>query len=294
MHELEIDAPAKINLFLAILEKRPDGYHNICSVMQKIDLVDQLHLSREGEGISLFCPSSTLPADNSNLAWKAAKIFFDYTGIAGNVRITLHKMIPVAAGLGGGSSDAAAVLVGLNKLYGNRLDSEALQSLAAQLGADVPFFIKKESTALATGTGTELKSFSGPTGYWLVLVNPGFSVSTRWVYENLILTTGNKFYNLGGSLLSIIDDCTSLLNSVFTDSNTSQKLFNDLESVTITKFPEIQQIKDTFMNRGAMATLMSGSGPTVFGIFKDYELAQKSFASFKELYSDVFLVNPLN
>ncbi|MBA3016012.1 MAG: 4-(cytidine 5'-diphospho)-2-C-methyl-D-erythritol kinase [Desulfobulbaceae bacterium] len=292
MSELNIEAPAKINLFLAVLDKRTDGYHNISSVMQKIDLADSINLRIGRQGIQLCCPSSSLPANSSNLAWRAAKSFFEFTGIPDNLRITLYKKIPIAAGLGGGSSDAAAVLVGLDKLYGTGLGSETLLSLAAKLGADVPFFIVEEPTALATGTGTELSPFSGPTGYWLVLVNPGFAVPTRWVYENLILTTGNKSYSLGGSLHSV-DNCISLLGSVFTGNQTSHTLFNDLEDVTITKYPEILKINDTLNNEGAIASLMSGSGPTVFGVFKEYPLAQNAFAFFQNLYRDVFLVNPL-
>lgn len=293
MRELDIEAPAKINLFLAVLGKRADGYHTISSAMQKVDLSDQLHLSRAGQGISLRCPASTLPEDSSNIAYKAAIRFFEHTGIPENVQMTLHKRIPVAAGLGGGSSDAAAVLLGLNRLYDAGLSNETLQLLAANLGADVPFFVNKDSTALATGTGTDLKSFSGPLGYWLVLVNPGFSVSTRWVYENLTLTTDNKLDSLTGSLQSI-DSCISLLDSVFSGSHSSHRLFNDLEAVTITRFPEIQAIKDDFNNGGAIASLMSGSGPTVFGVFREYDMAQKSFARFSKRFRDVFLVNPLN
>lgn len=293
MRELTVDAHAKINLFLAVLGRRADGYHTICSVMQKVSLADQVHLSLEGQGISLCCPSSTLPEDSSNLAFKAAQSFFDLAGIAGNVRITLHKRIPVAAGLGGGSSDAAAVLVGLNRLHGFCVGPETLLSLGAKLGADVPFFVAEDSTALATGTGTELRPFSGPDGYWVVLVNPGFAVSTRWVYENLLLTTGNKLYTFSGSLQSI-SECKNLLQSVFVDDRSMSTLFNDLEDVTITRFPEIQEIKNAFNNEGATASLMSGSGPTVFGVFKDYNLAKKSFAAFKHQYRDVFLVTPLD
>jgi len=290
--ELEITAPAKINLYLAVEEKRADGYHNISSVMQKIDLADYLHLRIGGQGITLFCPSSGLPEDSSNLAWRAAKIFFESTGIPEGVTITLRKEIPVAAGLGGGSSDAAAVLVGLDRLYGTELGRETLQTLAARLGADVPFFVADSPTALATGTGTELQPFAGPTGYWIVLINPGFAVSTRWVYENLALTTGNKFYTLPGSLRSV-DTSIALLNSLFSSTGPRFTLFNDLEAVTVANYPELQRIKESLDRGGATASLMSGSGPTVFGIVTDYDQAEKLLVNFQKQYRDVFIAKPL-
>lgn len=292
IHELEVLAPAKVNLFLSVLGKRADGYHDIVSVMLKLSLADRLHLCLAGSGITLRCPSSKLPEDNSNLVWKAARLFFDLTGIKDNVRITLHKAIPVAAGLGGGSSDAAAVLLGLNKLCCAGVGEDVLLGMAARLGADVPFFVSDMNIALATGTGTVLQSIAAPDGYWLVLVNPGVEVSTRWVYENLVLTSADNPYRLCGYFRSP-DDAASLLLDALEYRDGEHRLFNDLERVTIGRHPIIGSLKEQLLHDGASVALMSGSGPTVFGIFRSLDLAEAAYNRFRQLYQDVFLVTPL-
>jgi len=293
IHELEILAPAKVNLFLAVLGKRLDGYHDVVSVMQKLDLADRLYLRRAGPGISLQCSSTTVPEDSRNLAWQAARLFFDQTVIKDDVRITLHKKIPVAAGLGGGSSDAAAVLLGLNSLFSAGLSEEILLAMAARLGADVPFFVADMKTALATGTGTELRSIDGPEGYWVVLVNPGLAVSTRWVYDNLLLTSDCNPYKLSGYSY-LPEYAASLLDAVFHQGSSGPGLFNDLEAVTIGKYPVIRTIKEQLLGNGAFAALMSGSGSTVFGLFRQLDLAEDSCNRFRQRYQDVFLVAPLS
>ena len=293
IHECEISAPAKVNLFLAVLGKRADGYHDIVSVMQKVDLADRLHLRLQGPGISLRCPGATVPEDSSNLAWKAAGLFFEQTGMQPGVRITLHKKIPVAAGLGGGSSDAAAVLLGLNSLCAAGLQEKTLLAMAARLGADVPFFVAEAKTALATGTGTELLPMPGPKGYWLLLVNPGLPVSTRWVYENLLLTSDTNPYKLSG-YSHLPEYAASLLGAVFAGEGAGKGLFNDLEAVTVSKYPVIGTIKEGLLRDGAFAALMSGSGSTVFGMFRQRETAEASYVRFCQLYQDVFLVSPLS
>ena len=292
-HELEILAPAKVNLILSVLGRRADGYHDIVSVMQKIDLADRVHLRLHGSGLSLRCPSSNLPEDSDNLVWKAARLFFDQTLVADTVQITLHKKIPVAAGLGGGSSDAAAVLLGLNTLCDAGLEEDALLAMAARLGADVPFFVTGMNTALATGTGTDLQPITGAEGYWLALVNPGISVSTRWVYENLILTSEDNPYRLSG-YSHVTEYAASLLEAAFCRESSEHPLFNDLERVTVGRHPVIGTIKEQLLKDGAFAALMSGSGPTVFGLFRQLELAKNSCQKFKQLYEDVFLVSPLS
>lgn len=292
IHELEVFAPAKVNLFLSVLGKRVDGYHDIVSVMQKLTLADRLHLCLEGAGLVLRCPSSNLPEDSRNLVWKAARLFFDHTGIKDHVRITLHKEIPVAAGLGGGSSDAASVLLGLNRLCSAGVEQEALLAMASRLGADVPFFVTDMRAALATGTGTDLQPIAGLQGYWLVLVNPGVTVSTRWVYENLMLTSAGNPYKLSGSF-HLPEGATTFLAAVFDRRGGEHSLFNDLERVTIGAHPVIASIKEQLINDGACAALMSGSGPTVFGVFRSCDLAEASRNRFRQQYQDVFLVTPL-
>jgi 4-diphosphocytidyl-2-C-methyl-D-erythritol kinase len=189
---LTIKAPAKINLFLKVLNRRPDGYHEIESLMQKIDLCDILHFSRHGEEISLSCPETTLPEDQGNIIYRAAQAFFSATGIKAGIKIILEKKIPIAAGLGGGSSDAAAVVMGLNTLLNSNLHREELLDIASPLGADVPFFVEAYSAAMVTGIGEKIEQVKSLEGFSIVLVNPGFGVSTKWVYENFPLTSNSN------------------------------------------------------------------------------------------------------
>jgi 4-diphosphocytidyl-2-C-methyl-D-erythritol kinase len=249
--------------------------------MQKISLFDILHLSRQGENISLTCPGSSVPEDQGNLVYRAAQLFFSTTGITPGVQIVLEKKIPVAAGLGGGSSDAAAVLLGLNRLLGGGLDQECLQDIGLQLGADVPFFIQDSSGAVATGIGECLQEVQPIKDYWILLVNPGFAVSTRWVYENFPLTSAVNPYILARG------------RKMAGDPGLFEELGNDLEAVTINRYPEIGDIKKELKKAGAVAALMSGSGPTVFGLFSGMEEAQRGFVQFaKEYGANVFLVRP--
>jgi len=283
---LSLKAPAKINLFLKILNRRSDGYHEIESLMQKIALFDMLHLSRKGEGIFLSCPGSKVPEDRENLVYRAADAFFSATRIAPGVHIVLEKNIPVAAGLGGGSSDAAAVLVGLNRLLAADLEPEYLLDIGLHLGADVPFFLQACSGAVATGIGECLQKVQPIRDYWILLVNPGFAVSTKWAYENFPLTSYSNPYILArGQLMD--GEAYIISPGLF------EELGNDLETVTISRYPEIANIKKKLKKAGAVAALMSGSGPTVFGLFSGKEEAQSSFMQFANEYGDnVFLVRP--
>jgi 4-diphosphocytidyl-2-C-methyl-D-erythritol kinase len=283
---LTLQAPAKINLFLNILKRRPDGYHEIESVMQKITLFDILHLSRQGEAISLFCPGSSVPEDRENIVYKAAQAFFSATGIAPGIQIILEKNIPVAAGLGGGSSDAAAVLLGLNRLLGADLELTRLMDIGLKLGADVPFFVQNSSGAIATSIGECLQKIDAIRDYWIVLVNPGYAVSTKWVYENLPLTSYSNPYILarGRKMPENFD---------IVPPGFFEELGNDLEAVTIKRYPEIGDIKKELEKAGAATSLMSGSGPTVFGLFLEEEDAQRSFMLLSKKYGEnVFLVRP--
>ena len=253
-------APAKINLFLRILARRPDGYHELQTWMQKLALFDRITLTlRDGSGIRLRCPGSDLPADETNLAWKAASVFFsDYPPEAlRGVDITLEKNIPVAAGLGGGSSDAGAVLRGLNILFGVVFPEEVLLGMGRKLGADVPFFITEHPAVLATGIGDKMEPVGSLDQCTFLLVNPGFAVSTRWAYENFALTKDPKNSTLSG--FQKLNPDTFLLT----------EMTNDLEWVTIGRYPEIAEIKKKLRAAGAVTALMSGSGPTVFGVFPD-------------------------
>ena len=284
--ELTCEAPAKINLYLAIKGKRPDGFHDLETRMVKITLADRLHLARLDSGITVDCPESDLPTGEGNLVHRAAKSFFTALGTGGGVAIVLEKKVPIAAGLGGGSSDAAAVLRGLNTLYGLPFSVGQLVELARPLGADVPFFVDDCVVAWATGIGDKIQAEAVSPADWIVLVNPGFPVSTKWVYENFTLTTDGNPYILGREFVHGKDACVGPGNL---------PLYNELEAVTIRKYPELGRIKDALLADGAHGALMSGSGPTVFGLFEDEAQAQKSVARFAQRFPrNVFLARPLS
>ncbi|MCX5863465.1 MAG: 4-(cytidine 5'-diphospho)-2-C-methyl-D-erythritol kinase [Deltaproteobacteria bacterium] len=284
--ELICEAPAKINLYLAIKGKRADGFHDLETRMVKITLADRLHLVRRDSGITVHCPESNLPTDEGNLVHRAAKSFFTALGTGGGVDIVLEKKVPIAAGLGGGSSDAGAVLRGLNTLYGFPFSSGQLVDMARPLGADVPFFVDDCTAAWATGIGDEIHAEDISPSGWIVLVNPGFPVSTKWVYENFTLTTGGNPYILGRDFVHGKYACAGPGNL---------PLYNELESVTIRKYPELGRIKDELLADGAHGALMSGSGPTVFGLFEDEVLAQKSVTRFAQQFPrNAFLARPLS
>jgi 4-diphosphocytidyl-2-C-methyl-D-erythritol kinase len=257
---LVVQAPAKVNLTLNILGKRSDGYHDLDTVMQKLDLADTVTLSRcERPGIQLSCPGSDLPEDETNLVWKAAAVFLQEAGLEKKcgVSIVLEKKIPVAAGLGGGSSDAGSVLTAMNRLFQAGLSEETLLRLAKSLGADVPFFVVPHSAVRATGIGDIMSPLRSLSNCSLLLVNPGFSVSTAWVYKKFTLTT--------------VDKDSSLSDSRENESVNGQvcPLYNDLEAVTVKQYPDLEVIKRVMFDNGASGALMSGSGPTVFGVFPD-------------------------
>lgn len=255
-------APAKINLSLHVLGKRLDGYHDLASVMQQISIYDELDFNQCPEGIRLSCPGTDLPTNEDNLIYRAAKALFNDARYGGGVEIILHKHIPSAAGLGGGSSDAATTLMALNDLCSLNVSQSQLLKLGAKLGADVPFFIFGRS-AFATGIGDELQVISEMPKLNLVLINPSFPLSTKAVYERLNLTlTKNKnnysiprFYALGDVV---------------------RELHNDLESVSLKMHPGLKDFKQMLVKEGALGALMSGSGPTLFGIFEDEKSAKKA------------------
>lgn len=260
MHTLTLSAPAKINYLLDVTGKRPDGYHTLRMIMQRVNLCDEITLSlTDTSGITVSCNSKGAPNGSDNIAWKAARALLDHAKSEAGVNIEIHKKIPVAAGLGGGSSDAATVLMGLNELLQLGLTDQTLMEIGCTLGADVPFFIFKH-TALAEGIGEKLTRLPDMPKCWILLVNPGVHVSTAWVYRSLQLTNRGDL-NRMPQLFESIDQIVSVLS-------------NDLESVTIPAFPVIADIKSRLNNLGAIGTLMSGSGPTVFGMFKSFGAAE--------------------
>ena len=284
---LHLRAPAKINLFLKVLGRRADGYHELVSWMQKLELADDITLAASRSGVTLHCQGADLGAEESNLAYRAALLFFKETGLQGGVAITLVKNIPVAAGLGGGSSDAAAVLTGLNRLYAAGLDEQKMMELGLLLGADVPFFVAACRAAIATGIGEKLQEIDPLPGSRFVLVNPGFPVSTKWVFENFDNTQPANF-------ALTIEDNAYILGRSF-DGSLPARLVNDLEGITAARYPEVARLKKELAEAGASETLMSGSGPTVFGIFFDSALAAHCAANLQHRYPGrVFLTEPLS
>lgn len=254
-------APAKVNFRLDVLKKRPDGYHELRMIMQRIDLCDEIEIStRQEPGISLSCLHPYVPQDRRNIVWRAAEEILQLSAKDVGIDIKMKKTIPVGAGLGGGSSDAATTLMGLNDLLGTGLTDPQLITIGLKLGADVPFFIFKKP-AVAEGVGENLRPLEHIPKLWLVLVNPAIHVSTSWVYRNLNLTSEKVAAKLPFLYKSAADVCSILAN--------------DLESVTISKYPVIARIKEKLMAAGACGALMSGSGSTVFAVF-DSEIAAKS------------------
>ena len=269
-------APAKINIFLRVLRKRTDGYHDIFSLMQKITLCDELIFSSRPKGIVLHCPGTNLPTNNENLVIRAAKAIFDYCKYSGGMEITLHKKIPMTAGLGGGSSDAATTLMALNKICSFKLKKNELIKIGAKIGADVPFFIFGKS-ALASGIGDKLKHLRNLPQINLLLIKPPFELSTKMVYENLNLrlTMGKNNY----SIPRILDL-----------SDIVQVLHNDLESVSLEIHQELADLKKMLLRHGALGALMSGSGPTVFGIFRSGKEAKKALDVIEKEVSGQYLL----
>ncbi len=256
---LKLKAPAKINLRLDVLKRRPDGYHELRMLMQRIDLCDEIELNlTDNAQISVSSDSPALPEGSDNIVWKAADAILSRSGTKAGIHINITKNIPVAAGLGGGSSDAATTLLGINKLLGFPLSDPDLMKIGLTIGADVPFFLFQKS-AIAEGIGEKLTPVEGLPKLWLALVNPGILVSTSWVYQNLRLTTEKVAATIPVLYESAADLCGILSN--------------DLEAVAISRFPVISEIKDLLMAEGACGSLMSGSGPTVFAVFNDQATA---------------------
>ena len=248
-------APAKLNIRLKVTGRRPNGYHELVSIMVPIDLFDDLELKRKPDGgIKLDSTGIHVPTDENNLVYRAAGSFFSRTGFREEVFIKLIKKIPVAAGMGGGSSDAAATLLALNDMWKKPLSSTKMHELAMELGADVPFFLEGKPS-LASGIGEILEPLKTWPECWYVIVHPPVVVSTSWVYNNLNLklTTGEYDY-----IKQILDQAPISIPQV---------LENDLESVTSATFPVVETIKKSLIQTGAQGALMTGSGPSVFGVF---------------------------
>jgi len=261
---LSLKSYAKINLCLYVLKKREDGYHDIFSVMQAIDLHDQLTLYKTEKGIDIRCDHPDVPKDEKNLAYQAAELLFRERSLEGGVRIDIGKNIPVSAGLGGGSSNAAFALKGTSQLFDLKLSLQKFHSLASKIGSDVPFFLYS-GQAIAKGRGEKIVPIKLYRDYWLVLVCPNLLISTKSVYQEvkIDLTESKSFINLG-----FCDNKDAFLKTL-------QKFHNDLEKVVIKRYAIVSQIKKTLESYGAIKSSMSGSGPTVYGVFEEKPQAEE-------------------
>ena len=277
---LEKLSPCKVNLVLNILGRRADGFHELETLMHPVAVCDRLAVERQASGVKLTCSNHTLPADSRNLVHRAATAFLEAAKIPDGVRIRLEKNIPLAAGLGGGSGDAATTLMALNELFDQPLAAERLNALAAALGSDVPFFLQNQP-ALATGRGEKiqsLESFSVLNGKAFFLVHPGFGIATAWAYQNLARfpTALNGQPGRAAKLVSSLraGDIRALAGG----------LFNSLEAPALEKFPVLGLFQEFFRENGALGTLMSGSGSTTFAIVESVKAGEALLEPFKSKF----------
>ncbi len=281
---LEKHSFCKVNLLLNILGKRPDGFHELETVMQPVALHDVLAFQRGGTGLHLECNDPQLPVNGKNLVYAAAEQFLKTAHIDEGVRIHLEKRLPIAAGLGGGSGNAATTLLACNELFGQPLDDKALHALAAGLGSDVPFFLQS-GPALATGRGefiAPLAPFPALAGRWLVLAHPGFGVSTAWAYERLAQYP-KALHGQPGRAQQLI----TLLQT--SDAATAGKSFyNSLEAPVLRKYPLLELFQEFFRAQGAEAALMSGSGSSTFALARSQASAEDLVERFKTHFGAKF------
>lgn len=287
MQELRLKALGKINLELDVVRKREDGYHEVRMIMQTVDMYDKLVLrKRSWPGIKVETNLFYLPTNENNLVYKAANLLMEEFGIRQGLYIGLHKFIPVAAGMAGGSSDAAAVLYGVNRLFGLGLSKQELMKRGVSIGADVPYCVMR-GTALAEGIGEELSPLPPMPDCYILIAKPGISVSTKFVYENLHLETLETHPDIGKSIEALESGSLEGL---------ARSMGNVLESVTISQYPVIADIKERMKQSGAVNAMMSGSGPTVFGIFTEKEQAVRAaeILQKEELARQTYVTKPYN
>jgi 4-diphosphocytidyl-2-C-methyl-D-erythritol kinase len=277
MTTLEKLSPCKVNLLLNILGRRPDGFHELETVFHPVNLCDHLGFTRSGAGLQLTCSDPTLPTDASNLVHRAATKFFEATGIRDGVRIHLEKHIPMAAGLGGGSGNAATTLLGLNELFDRPLNESQVHAIAATLGSDVNYFLQRKP-AMACGRGEKvepLDDFPALRGACFLLIHPGFGISTPWAYRELARfpTALNGKPGRARKLISLLQ--TQDLETA------GGEFYNSLEAPALEKYPVLALYQEFLRENGAAATLMSGSGSTTFALFRDQSSATAVRENFK-------------
>ena len=284
MNQIELKALAKINLGLDVLGRRENGYHDVRMIMQSIFLYDEVRIEKkEAAGIEVETNLKFLPVGEDNRAYKAAKLLIDEFGIGEGVRITLRKHIPVAAGLAGGSSNAAAVLFGMNRIFRLGLSQKDLMERGVKLGADVPYCIMR-GTVLAEGIGEELKRLPAMPKCTVLIAKPPISVSTKTVYEALDSKEITEHPDIDGIIKGLELGNLKMI---------ADSMGNVLEKVTVPMHPEIEEIKQEMKEAGALGAMMSGSGPTVFGLFESRAAARAAQRNIreKELTRQVYVTN---
>src|SRR4030042_3695596 len=280
MKEIEIDSYSKINLTLNILGKRRDGYHNIETIMQSINLADRIFIKEEKEGVQIKCSHPLVPTDTQSLTYRSAEKILNRYRIKKGVQIEIDKKIPLASGMAGGSANSASILVGINKLFALNLSNKDLREIGEELGMDVPFCIQN-GTALAYHRGekvTPLPPINPPL--WIIVINPGFEIPTKWAYNNLDLSLIKREKNNTIPMLNALKE--GGLEGI------AKNLFNSFEELIIKKYREIGEIKDRLIEEGALGALMSGSGPTVFGIAQNKEQVLKIYEKLKLEYKSIW------
>ena len=278
-----VKAYAKINISLDVIAKREDGYHELKMIMQNIDLYDVLNFNKAKSGINISCNKIYIPTNEKNLVYRACKLFINIFNIEEGVDIYIKKNIPVAAGLAGGSADAAAALVTMNELFKVNATQKELMEIGLKIGADVPYCIVG-GTALCEGIGEIITSLKPFKNHVLIILKPAFGVSTKDVYENLDLFKIYKHPNTEELIKAInVDDVKFISNS----------MKNILENVTLRKYPVLRTIKKEICESGALGAMMSGSGPTIFAFFEDMLKAQRCYDKMKLKYKEVYITRTI-
>lgn len=287
MKEIRLKALAKINLGLDVVRKREDGYHEVRMIMQTVKLYDQIEIHRTDKpGIKVKTNLQYLPVNENNLVYKAAQLLMEEFRIQKGVSIQLRKVIPVAAGMAGGSSDAAAVLVGINRMFGLGLTKQELMERGVKIGADVPYCVMR-GTALAEGIGEKLTRLAPMLKCYVLIAKPGVHVSTKFVYTNLRADELESHPDIDGQVAALHDGDLHRMAAL---------MGNVLETVTVPAYPVIGQIKEEMMAQGAIGAMMSGSGPTVFGLFESKEQAKAAYEKLRRgsMAKQVYLTRIFN
>ena len=282
MDKLQLKAYGKINLGLDVIRKRPDGYHDLDMIMQMVDVYDDVIIEKKaGEEIVVKADAAVLSNGKDNLAYMAAKMLFDEFGIKSGVEITIHKRIPIAGGMAGGSSDCATTLIGINEMFNLGLSKQQLMERGVKLGADVPYCVLG-GTAIARGIGEVLTPLPTPPQCHVIIAKPPISVSTAYVYGHIRPDEITKRPDIEQMALAIKEQDLNKLSNL---------LYNVMEEVTVSEYPVIEKLKSIMLENGALNSIMSGSGPTVFGLFDDREKAQAAMKALdsKELTEQLYL-----